>query len=391
MLEDELAGFMEIIKRLFKLDDDDELHLSVNKDQLTSEVNRICAKARRGWALASFSQAGPESLGRYFSYHAQILHDCLSIAIADKTFVLTGAGQGQYGSPASAALGSALDLLDHLYHYFGKYIAADLSVPIIFQKRIIESWKEISSSVMQELATENISDYIKKPLMTYVDHISHLDQGIALTYSELNFFTLFLSAMHKTLLSVGHDQINEILEQTLITLNFNHLQSFVGIQARIRQVVKGNNRKMKANIFREYLTGLTRLGNETIYAYDNKRPSLQSMLESWLNFEIIALETCTAERAEGVSASSVHKLRIQLSMPRIACLIKLFHNGNILGDVPLTEVFKFVAEHFSSKQQLCISAESLANEYYSLDMYTAAKVRGLLKDMVDMIDNGFFK
>jgi hypothetical protein len=84
------------------------------------------------------------------------------------------------------------------------------------------------------------------------------------------------------------------------------------------------------------------------------------------------------------------KLTLQLSVAQLACIIKLFYRAGIYGDTPLTDIFKFTAQHFCTKRQPAMSWQSLSKEYYGLDLVNAGRVRILLKQMITYINEHFF-
>jgi len=388
-LRNELDGLTKIIGQFEKLTDVWEPDLLASSSQLESDVKTVCAKARQSWALAIFSNVGEDVLERYFNYHVRILSDCLSSLPANKETVFQINPNSDQVDQHKMTRHELVELLDHLYRFYSKYIDTTHVVPSGLQSRLIQDFRPFGNDVLHLLEVRVSDNELKIPLATYLQYMGSLDDQTVLTFGEINYFQKLLMALDRTLNSHGKPGSDQMLEKKLIELNFNHLQIFAYMQQKIRREIKGKTARVRLAGYRKQVIEVNCLNKSSTDAYDFQRPSLHTMLETWLRAEILVLEHNIQQTQDGHILPETAKLRLALSMPRLACLIKLFHKTSLQGEISLEQIFKFVAAHFSTKQQPSISPKSLSKEYYALDMYTAAKVRGLLKDMIVMIDESF--
>ena len=85
---------------------------------------------------------------------------------------------------------------------------------------------------------------------------------------------------------------------------------------------------------------------ETGLVYDRRWPALCVMLSGWLEPEIAA----AGELLKGEAAFAFEKLPLNLSVAHLGCLLKLFVEEHLLGDISLTDLFKFSARHYRTKK-----------------------------------------
>jgi hypothetical protein len=114
------------------------------------------------------------------------------------------------------------------------------------------------------------------------------------------------------------------------------------------------------------------------------------MLEKWLIEEIEKVANHALKTWPVSGDHPVKKIALNLSVAQIACIIRLLCLCRVIGDPSLTDIFKFVSTHFSSKKQGQISEESLSNQYYAVSQSTARKVLEIIQQLLDKLKDGFF-
>jgi hypothetical protein len=389
LLQNELTRGNEILDQLAELVNMGNLSSVGEAEQLEKNFKQMCAKARQAWALAVFSDAGEEPLRRYFTFHVQVI-TALSKRVSSWTpHVFAYHEVAENEKWPQCVQGELFGLLDHLLEYFAKYPEKNLQLPVAYGQHMAGLWSGQGTLLLERLDHVLLDKALKESLGTYILHMLHPDDYTRFTFDQAYYFQLFLNELLPVVSQIDAVNEDQLVSDQLLELNFNRLEVFTFHQDRIRAMINGRLPAARLTMLKNQVFVLNHIKTRHEGTYDTRLPSLRDMLMNWLHEEINSVQGKPAE----VGATHLplsFKLTLQLSVAQLACIIKLFYKAGLYGDTPLTDIFKFTAQHFSTKRQPAMSWQSLSKEYYGLDQVNAGRVRILLKNMITYINEHFF-
>ncbi|GAA4786171.1 hypothetical protein GCM10023231_12620 [Olivibacter ginsenosidimutans] len=79
--------------------------------------------------------------------------------------------------------------------------------------------------------------------------------------------------------------------------------------------------------------------------------------------------------------------RVSITAMQLLFLIHVMHEANIIETPKKGNLFRFISRHIGTLQQEELSYESLRKKFHATDRNTILKVRRLLMDLVNLINN----
>lgn len=322
---------------------------------VAEKLRLYCLKMTRAWEQILFSDAGPQALERYFSFHFKGI-----TALSDALF-------DQPQSPEVAGAGAELkELVVLLVGQYSQYIDRELNIPkVLMADHIIESREKVAS-LIKKFALFPVHEKLISYLSGYLESLSDLSKPV--TLRSIDYAGYFITEFSK--LTLESASAEKLLLQKLLEVDFNHL----GIFLLFQQIAGGTDALRELLMFPVQLK----------YRFDPDWPSLKAMLTGWL-----AETECHASHDHAPIITKT-KFPLEISVAQLGFFIKLMVEEDMLPQINLSEVFRFVAGHFSTKRQPVISAGSLSKEYYGASQQTAARVMGMLQNMITRINRQHF-
>ncbi|QHS56563.1 hypothetical protein GWR56_13800 [Mucilaginibacter sp. 14171R-50] len=307
---------------------------------------------------------------RYFNYHLQELT------------VITNAADSGIAVDHCLSI-ELLALIDHLWMNHSVYLDGNITAPPAYQKKYIAAIALTTGNVNAKLRAARVRGKLKDCLLNFMSGMT--SAGIPKSFHDLNYFQAWLYRLSD--LDFQQPEVESAIHAALESLNFNDLSYL-----NFRQGVYGGKALPAAEKIR-YLKAekarLMLLSETPVAPCRPGWPSLGFMLCGWLSEEIAAVEY-ESRQVAGNPSMPPQKVPLNLSVAHLACFLKLLCCESVPADLNLTRLFQFVAGHFSAKRQKNISARSLSKEYYSTTQVTAAKVQGMLQQMIARINRLYF-
>ena len=384
MLSNELTYAQEVLQQFINLSCEAETSVNQCEDS-AKEFQRVCSKVREAWTFAVFSNRRREPLKRYFTYHMQHLCELDGFICANQSNTDLGTAFEQY---ISIIKNEFISLTRHMLDYYAEFVDQRCNLPLLFwldKKNGLEADVIRLFSLIED---KGIALPLKRIVKNYfANHISASTGTVSL--QQLFFLESLLLELSNLFKEEPYDDINKIFIDRLIALNFNHLDFLRYLQQDITLRLKGKSiEKQLALLSQEAdnYAGMTRKGT----CFDPSWPAINVMLTSWLvkKSKRINYET---PKVSPIADSSSSKITLDISVGHLAFFIRLFTRTRHGASATLTDIFKFVAAGFATKRQRELSYKSLSKEYYSTDQVTAAKVRGMLQEMILNINEDFFR
>ena len=368
MLQDELYGIRHLIQELSGPDcpGGDGGALCIVDHRL--EIAARCREVREAWNAAVFSDAPDHSLKRYFYHHQEGIREILDTI--------------PNGDEFREMKDELTSLVEYQLKHFRAFFNEEATAPATFLEWVENRAGEALARVKEKLESANLTPPLKNGIFAYFGEMDLTDPNVSYTFRSLFYFQQLIAELDAASLAVNPEQT---LSDLLIRLNFNSLAFIVYRKNLYKDAMSSLDPAEKLALLEREKEDL-KLLPEIGLVYDHRWPALGVMLSGWLEAEIAAAERQL--KTEGCLV--FEKLFLNLSVAHLACLLRLFVEEHLLGEVSLTDLFKFSARHYRTKRQQVISAGSLSKEYYSTGQVTAAVVRGMLQKMVSRIDRNFF-
>lgn len=335
-------------------------------------VRQECRRIEEAWSGAAFSGTSDDGLRRYFNRH---LLDLIDLA-----------NQFDLCPETNNCLSAAtLELIDHLRHYYGPYLDGGAIAPRAYQKRFTEKITYAANSLKERLLLSAVPPGLKACLLAFLEEMDVGATGQQFTFNSFYYFQNWLHRL--SALDPEGERSEADLHSVLELMDFNDLAYLnfrqneftnctLPLQERIEYL-----QKEKARLASLPLTkGL---------CCRPEWPSLSRLLSGWITEELSFL--ISRVQASGMeTVYPAEKYPLDLSVAHLGCLLKVFCDGGQPGNRNLTRLFHFVTTHFSTKKQENISARSLSKAYYGTTQVTAAKVQGMLQQMISGINRKYF-
>jgi hypothetical protein len=349
-----------------------------------SELEMVAAKVRETWASAVCSDAGEEALTRHFTYQVSYLSGLL---VSSGKHLTVGCSC-HAKNPELLYQESVCGLIDFAVAYFDKYLSRSTSVGRVYKKHFTNILSGHARLISAELENSGLDPQIKNCLISYLeDMIGETDLPCDL--GQLHYFRSFVRELLPAASLDDGSEFCGFVKDRLFDMEFNHFSIFVHMQGAIRDAYTGKRKNQRNAVIRRELDFLTFKAKGDIARYDERWPSLSTMLTEWLNGELPQEEQKTAIENKP-TAQAFCKLRLVLPVSHLAFLIRLLSKENIFGLTPLTEIFGFFTANFSTKRKETLSIGGLSKEYYTKNMVTAVEVRALLSKMIARINRDYF-
>lgn len=284
--------------------------------------------------------------------------------------------------------------IEKLHRYIEKeyknFLNTESNIPYrsIFCKEL-ELNKKIKR-IKNALLNSDIEDQLLKISYEPLIRIESLTVKETLTYYEFNYKSVFINELHKII------ENNTISEETLFNclfdLNFNSLIFFKYITDNISKTIES----LESNIQKiDKLYLILKCYNQkqikNSKKYKNNLPSIKDQIISWLDEEI---EYCTRKINLDSNQFRVPqeneiktKFLSSLSVAQLSCFFGLLMETEIIKHKNQTDVLKFVAQNFRTKNTEKISLDSLRVKYYNVETGTKTAIREKIIELLSLAKN----
>jgi len=374
MLQDELTPLSNLVDEfVLKCPTGMACHADILTD-FEPVVEEAIQHIRAAWNAAAFSNCTDHSLKRYFHFHLEGIREILD------TLHLHCQSTGQNCLIEQ----ELLDLIRYQHRYFRDYFNDNAIAPLGYCKAFARSAENAVNQLKDRIATASIDPKLAACLTGYFKKTDFTDPNIRFTYSTLFYFEHFLKELQPVFFEEDTADLDAAIAAKLTGLNFNSLDFFCYQKEVIKKAV--GHLSPHAQLIRlNQEIEMLNLQPAKLPAFDPRFPALYVMLKGWL-VEEVALVKETMFSCNTVT----EKVSLNLSVAHLACFTRVFVEENIYNSPVLTPIFKFIAGHYQTKRQTCISTGSLSKEYYSISQVTAAVVRDKLLKMVARINREYF-
>lgn len=269
--------------------------------------------------------------------------------------------------------------------YFN-YLNKDFRMPY---RSLLEREKEIRPKAMaikERLASTALSDELSKIILEPLD----LNLRTDITYNQFNYYSEFIAELHQ-LLNVQNVSVSEEnITSFLIELNYNS-KSFFDLQ--LRKIVSDLDNILTDKGKIDYLLRKIKTYNQIIYicsaTYNPKLTSHKEQIINWLETEITYLKKSHAlENPNPIvvpTAENKIKIRSGFSVAQLGYFFYLLQKTGIISHKNKRDIFRLIAENFTTAQTNNISPTSVSAKYYNVETSTKEAVKSKIIDLLNKV------
>ncbi len=182
-----------------------------------------------------------------------------------------------------------------------------------------------------------------------------------------------------------------LLKQRLIHINFNSISFLNYLITEIKnEISEMDSTKGQVEKLYWYLKNLNQTHVKPGYIFNPAQKGIKEFITDWIIEEIIFLEKkLLLSSPYGNNPQLLDpnfKLITCLSVPQIACFIRLLVESGIIKNKNKKELINFSAMLFQSKRQENISAESLRTKFYNIEESARQEVKNLIIQLLNQIN-----
>lgn len=370
MLHDELEPLRDLVNEVILVDSDSHACTTVNPSATVRAIKATCTRITDAWLAAVFSEAPDHSLERYFYFHLEGISN-----LADTLFKTLNNDFPSYPEtePLQQFNEEFLSLISHLRKNHRRFFNEEANSPLCWRNRTLNRVIKQTSALISSLQRSSLPPDQSVSIISYLQEMLNADNREFCSFHALAYFEQLVSVL-SGLYTDG--QLNEMaLNKHLLALDFNHFAYLAYRQEVLENELAAIDRlPEKAQLLLNEKRKLTNLLPDGQIRCHSRYPSLVTMLAAWMDERMALVAEQSKPEDRAVNKSSTNRIYLNISVAQMGCLLRVLYEENYFGDRSLSDIFKFVAENFSSKKQEVISVGGLTKEYYSTTQVTAGKM-----------------
>ena len=285
------------------------------------------------------------------------------------------------------------ELLAFVSIQFPQYFDADMWIPDRAKLILVYSINENFEALRLKLIKLGISNELLTLTLHPLNEFLSAASSNNVTYRKVIYLKEFQEALFEFLHGT-HKNPTISLQWILFQLNYNTFEYFAYITRKISEDVD------VTEDVKERMDKLARLQKHVhqnalkpFLAFNPTWNSTKQQLSDWISQEISYLDTRLIlesdypnERPETTAASTT-KIKIELSVPQLAYLLRVFIEVGILQMKNLSLLLRHITKVFQTKRSDSLGYSSVQGKFYKPESSTKKAVRDLLLRMVSYIEN----
>lgn len=241
------------------------------------------------------------------------------------------------------------------------------------------------STVKSALLNSNINSQLLNIVYEPLLKISTINIKEKLTYYDFNYCSKFILEIHQL---IENEKISEnALIDCFFYLNFNSLQFFKFLTDTILKSLENSKNNIK-KIDCLYLSLKCYNQKQRINSlkYRTNLPSVQDQIVHWIEEEIAYLNRSLNLETKQFKIPPENEVNTKfissLSVAQLSCFFGLLLDTEIIKHKNQTDIFKFIAQNFKTKNTDNISIDSLKVKYYNVESGTKKAIREKILELL---------
>ncbi len=292
-----------------------------------------------------------------------------------------------------------IDCLKIIYIYIEKLLIfiekeyhtySDLDIKVPYRTKLVKE-KEIDDKikfVKSRLSAANLNEQLFKLAYQPILIIATINSQINITYNKFYYCIEFITKFYEQLKNSETEISESDINRWLFDLNYNSLEYFDYKSDEINKrllFMDWDNDKI------DELYLLLKCYNQrqgyNYNKFDKKLPSIKEQTVNWIEEEIEYLSKkisfTNSCKKEEISTQPRVKIQTSLSVAQLAYLFKLLMTVKIIIHKNHSEVYRFIAENFSTKEVQNISAKSVKSKFYEVEISTIKSLRDYIIELLN--------
>ena len=268
-----------------------------------------------------------------------------------------------------------LDLLREMEKTFAPHIDPDANVPIVYRNHLAEECNKIVAAFNKLLKDAPVSERLQ---LVFIRIFKRFSTATTVTYHQHRYVTMLKEEITHRLKKPTLTE--EDLRQLLLWLDCNSLTAFGyythQITEQLHALETKNEKHERLMMLRREIT---QAPVKPDLHYHPKIPSLRTQLLTFLSEELKIMESVASPPPAKASPSGDFRLRTELSVSQLACLLKTLLDNRIITNPNVSELLRFLAQTTVTKRAEAISFDSLRAKYYNIESGTRETTRQVLQ------------
>jgi len=280
-------------------------------------------------------------------------------------------------------------LLQFIEIEYLKYLDIEITVPfktlLVRELEIDEKINFVRTRLLEIDLDSQLLQIIYQPLLKIT--INNFEDKI--TYNEFNYYSNYIVQFYKNLNETTHSPTSNKIIEWLFDLNLNNLDFFDYCTDTIQiALISEDSDNEKINKLYQLLKYYNQRQTRNFMKLKQKLPSIKLQIISWIEEEIEYLNK--KNRLEkGISFQGLRqevavKLSTDLSVSQLSYFFNLLSQKGIFKAKSQSELFRFIAANFETKNTRDISDTSIKNKFYNVETSTVIKIREKLFELLNL-------
>lgn len=210
-----------------------------------------------------------------------------------------------------------------------------------------------------------------------------------ITYNEFYYCIDYINELYNHFQKNKEPITEPVIKDWLFELNFNSLDYFdYKTDEIIRDLERVDSDIEKIDLLYNLLKKFNQSRTNNFRKFNQKIPPIKEQLTSWIEEEIDYLSKKKSLGMNNTSntSSTAPKVRIQtnLSVAQLTYFFKLLIKVKIIIHKNNAEVFRFVAENFTTKSSTQISAGSVKSKFHNVEITTIRAIRAYIIELMNL-------
>ncbi len=281
------------------------------------------------------------------------------------------------------------ELLRFLENNYLQYINKNIPIPyrsaLVNNNKIPEKLALIKIVLFNNDLCSSFLQIIFNPFIK----LSTITLQERITYKELIYYSTYLNTVYEEIIQNGNKINYGQLVDVLFAVNFNPIELLQYQVSKIKAELEGcaNDMQRLDHLFYCLKIASQRPCKLNI-AFDPALPSVKHQFTSWLEEEIayrsrLLHGTNKVTAKDLFPASNTIKLTTGFSVSQLAYFFKLMVDTGIVTHKNQRDIFRHLADNYSTTKATDISFESISNKYYNPESTSVSIVRGFLIQMLN--------
>jgi hypothetical protein len=273
-----------------------------------------------------------------------------------------------------------------------EHIDDNVSVPFNSTLYSVYNLSEKISRIHERLELVPIEPELRVILQAPLFKVNSRSLEGRMTYRELMYHIQFITNLFELLSTEEHCSEDRIIS-FCFELNFNDMKFIEYLIDKMkREIDRCSTEDEVDQMLRKELKLVHQQQLHTRKSFNDRSQPLKTYLVHWLEQEILFLERKLEKSISAiphqVSAKEHTKIDLNLSVPQLGFLLRLFCDSGIIQATSKQEMMRSISAICRTSKVNSISVKSLNNSFYEQDEQTLASVKHILIKMIGELNAG---